>query len=166
MFLQLLDEARLTDGSGRTVDFANIILIATTNVGTKSIVLDVEAGKPFAKIREEVLESLKRHFRPEFLNRFTGIIVYQPLSQNQVKEITTLLLKKVIQTMAEKEIKIKFSEELVASLARKGYSPIWGARELRRIIQNEVEEKIAKQILEGKIKPGETYTLTPELISQ
>jgi len=166
VFLQLLDEARLTDGSGRTVDFANTILIATTNVGTKSIVLDVEAGKPFAKIREEVLESLKRHFRPEFLNRFTGIIVYQPLSQNQVKEITTLLLKKVIQTMAEKEIKIKFSEELVASLARKGYSPIWGARELRRIIQNEVEEKIAKQILEGKIKPGETYTLTPELISQ
>jgi len=164
VFLQLLDDARLTDGSGRTIDFANTILIATTNVGTKTLVEDVQQGKPFAQLREQVLNNLRGHFRPEFLNRFTGIIVYRPLSQEQVKEIALLLLERVKQTMAAKEININFSKELVGELAAKGYSPIWGARELRRIIQDLVEEKLARMILEGKIKSGQSYTLTPELL--
>ncbi len=166
VFLQLLDDARLTDGTGRTVDFSNTILIATSNVGTKTLVADVKKGKPFSQLRLEVLDNLRRHFRPEFLNRFTGIVVYQPLTREQVKEIANLLLNRLKKTLAAKEIKLNFSDELVEELALKGYSPIWGARELRRIISDLVEEKLARMILEGKIKPGQTYTITSEMISQ
>ena len=165
VFLQLLDDARLTDGMGRTVDFANTIVIATSNVGTKSLLEGTEKGDAFEQLKDGVLNALREKFRPEFLNRFSGIIVYKPLTQEQVKEIAKLLLNSLIEKMGKKEITIELSDELIEHLAKKGYNPLWGVRELRRIVSDEVEEKIAQKLLEEKMKPGQKYTLTSEFLS-
>ncbi|MCH7951890.1 AAA family ATPase [Patescibacteria group bacterium] len=165
VFLQLLDDARLTDGAGRTVDFANTMVIATSNVGTKAIFKGVKEGKETDALKQEVLTAIREKFRPEFLNRFTGIMVFQPLSKEQIDEITQMLLQRLKKTMKKKEIVIEFSDELVDKVRKKGFSEEWGARELRRVIRDEVEEKIAKKILQGKLKPGKRYLLTPKFLS-
>lgn len=165
VFLQLIDDARLTDGSGRTVDFSNTMLIATSNVGTKLLVEGTQKGKPFDDLKKGVLDLIKEKFRPEFLNRFTRIIVYKPLTKEQVEEIAIILFKNVKAKLEKKEIKVEVSEELLNILVEKGYNPLWGARELRRVIRDEVEEKIAKKILKGEVEAGKKYTLTPEFLS-
>lgn len=165
VFLQLLDDARLTDAAGRTIDFSNTILIATSNVGTRAILKGAEEGETEDVLEKKVLEVIHKKFRPEFLNRFTQIIVFQPLGKKQIDEITHLLLRNLKEKLEEKEIKIEFSDEIVKHLAEKGFSPSWGARELRRVIRSEVEEKIAKKILEGKIIPNQKYLITKEFLS-
>lgn len=165
VFLQLLDDARLTDGSGRTVDFSNAIVIATSNVGTKALIDATQQGKPAEEQKRLVLTALKESFRPEFLNRFSGMIVYKPLKQEEILAIARLHLADLRRRMKKKEILLRFSNSLVTMLAEKGYDPQWGARELRRIIRDVVEERIARKILEGKIKPGEKYTISPEFLA-
>lgn len=165
VFLQLLDDARLTDGMGRTADFSNTIVIATSNVGTRILLEGLEQGRQFEDLKQEVLNELRRKFRPEFLNRFTGIVVYKPLDKKEVEQITRLLLRNLKSKLKEKEILVSFSDELITHLAQRGYDPMWGARELRRVIRDEVEEKIAKKLLKGEISAGQKLTLTPGLLS-
>jgi ATP-dependent Clp protease ATP-binding subunit ClpB len=165
VFLQLIDDARLTDGQGRTVDFSNSMLIATSNVGTKLLIEGVQKGSSFEDLKEKVHKIIRDKFRPEFLNRFTRIVIYKPLTKQQVKEIAKLLFKSIQINLKRKEIQVKVSNELLEILVEKGYNPLWGARELRRVIRHEIEEKLAKKILKGEIKSGETYTLTPEFLS-
>ena len=141
------------------------MVIATSNVGTKSLLEGTEKGDAFEQLKDGVVNALRENFRPEFLNRFSGIIVYKPLTQEQVKEIAKLLLNSLIEKMGKKEITIEFSDELIDHLAKKGYNPLWGVRELRRIVSDEVEEKIAQKLLEEKMKPGQKYTLTAEFLS-
>ena len=164
VFLQLLDDARLTDSAGRVIDFANTIVIATTNVGTQALIKEEKAGKKWEEISRDVLSEIHEKFRPEFLNRFTDIVVFHPLSPSEVLAITQLLLNTVKKKLAEKELQVEFSDELVKLLAQKGFDQQWGAREIRRVIFHEVEEKIAKKILEGAIQPGKTVTLSKELM--
>lgn len=166
VFLQVLDDARLTDGAGRTVDFSNTIVIATSNIGTSALIEGTQQGVIFSKLKNQVFLELRKKFRPEFLNRFSGIVVYKPLTHEEVKQIAAIMLAKFMKKMAKKEIKFKIKAELLDKLAEEGYSPVWGARELRRVIRDQVEEKIAKLILQGKIKKGESYTITPQMLAQ
>ncbi len=150
LFLQVLDEARLTDGTGRLVDFANTIIIATTNVGTSLKNNPKEA---------EVLEKIEAHFPPEWLNRFTGLIVFSPLSEKEVEAVVRLKLNKLSQGLLKQEIEISFDEAVIKQLSREGFSPKWGGRQVDRIIQESVANVIAEKILKGEVKKRQPWVL-------
>lgn len=162
-FLQVLDDGRLTDPKGRTVDFSNTIIISTSNVGTRSIQKISEAGGSLEEIRNTAFEDVKNHFAPEFLNRFSGVIVYNPLDTQAIKEITKIMLGRVKKKVREKGIKVKFTPELINELAERGYSKEWGARPLRRVIEDSVETYIAVRMLSDEVKEGDEVTLGLEV---
>ncbi|WP_413295060.1 ATP-dependent chaperone ClpB [Bdellovibrio sp. HCB185ZH] len=153
ILLQVLDDGRLTDGQGRTVDFKNTVLIMTSNVGSQSI-LDPKM-KDDAK-QKAVTEALREHFRPEFLNRIDEVVIYHSLGQDQIAGIVQVQLDLVAQRLKGKKIGISFSKEAVEFLARKGYDPIYGARPLKRVIQTELLNPLSKQIIGGNVKAGDT----------
>lgn len=165
LFLQVLDEARLTDSAGRTVDFSNAIIIATSNAATSLIQAEITKGTPMEKIRQIVSEFLKTVFRPEFLNRFDGIIVFKPLSPQEVEMIAQLMVKKLTDNLTQKGIKVEVKPGLLAKLAQMGYDPTLGARPLRRLIQDKVEAKIAKEILGGELRRGSTLILDETILN-
>ncbi|QDK47361.1 ATP-dependent chaperone ClpB [Bdellovibrio sp. ZAP7] len=153
ILLQVLDDGRLTDGQGRTVDFKNTVLIMTSNVGSQSI-LDPKMNDD-AK-QKAVTEALREHFRPEFLNRIDEVVIYHSLGQDQIAGIVQVQLDLVAQRLKGKKIGISFSKEAVEFLARKGYDPIYGARPLKRVIQTELLNPLSKQIISGGVKAGDT----------
>ncbi|QLY27290.1 ATP-dependent chaperone ClpB [Bdellovibrio sp. KM01] len=153
ILLQVLDDGRLTDGQGRTVDFKNTVLIMTSNVGSQSI-LDPKMNDD-AK-QKAVTEALREHFRPEFLNRIDEVVIYHSLGQEQIAGIVQVQLDLVAQRLKGKKIGISFSKEAVEFLARKGYDPIYGARPLKRVIQTELLNPLSKQIISGGVKAGDT----------
>jgi ATP-dependent Clp protease ATP-binding subunit ClpC len=167
ILLQVLDDGRLTDGHGRTVDFKNTIILMTSNLGSESIVSkttqlgfvsekDDAHERSYQEIRERVLSEVKRFFRPEFLNRLDGIIVFRPLSRENLLEIVSLKLEVLRKKLAERGIALEVSEAAKALLAEKGYDPLYGARPLQRVIQEEIENELAMQIVENKLKEGDT----------
>ena len=139
-FLQVLDEGHLTDSSGMTLDFTSSIIIATSNVGTREI-----QDNPDDK--EKALSAVRKHFAPELLNRFSGIVVFNPLSKENLKQITKLLLEKTKQNAQDSGIKVLFKPELIEKLAEGGYSKEWGARPLARLIEDTVNVYLADQLL-------------------
>ncbi len=152
ILLQVLDEGRLTDGQGRTVDFKNTVLIMTSNVGSQSI-LD---PKMSVQQREEaVLEALRDHFRPEFLNRIDETIIYNALGEAQIAGIIRVQLKAVEERLKQKKIAIEFSDEAIQWMASKGYDPIYGARPLKRVIQSELLNPLSKELISGHFKTGD-----------
>jgi ATP-dependent Clp protease ATP-binding subunit ClpC len=167
ILLQVLDDGRLTDGHGRTVDFKNTIILMTSNLGSEQIVSKTtQLGfvseksdaheRSYQEIRERVMSEVKKFFRPEFLNRLDGIIVFRPLSKENLLEIVSLKLEVLRKKLAEKEIFLVVSEAAKALLAEKGYDPLYGARPLQRVIQEEIENELAMQIVENKLKEGDT----------
>lgn len=152
ILLQVLDEGRLTDGQGRTVDFKNAVLIMTSNVGSQSI-LDPKMKK--SEKDEAVLEALRSHFRPEFLNRIDEVIVYNPLGEEQIAGIVKVQLQAVEGRLKAKRIGIEFTKDTVEWLAKKGYDPIYGARPLKRVIQSELLNPLSSKLIAGEIKAGE-----------
>lgn len=159
-FLQLMDDGRLTDGLGRTVDFTNVILIATSNAGTDFIQKKIKENWKIEQIREKLIEEkIKSYFAPEFINRFDGVIVFKPLDMSEVVIIAKLLLKKVEQRLAGKGINLRVSEEVVSELARRGFDPKFGARPLRRAIQEGVDNTLANYLIRGKIDRRDTVIL-------
>jgi ATP-dependent Clp protease ATP-binding subunit ClpB len=155
VLLQLLDDGRLTDSQGRTVDFKNTVIIMTSNIGSASLVEAAESGTDaFKAAAERVRLQLREHFRPEFLNRVDEIIVFNPLSEAQLKEIVRLLLAGVERRLAEAQISIEVTDAARAFVAREGYDPTYGARPLRRAIQRHIENPLAKRILEGEFPAG------------
>lgn len=162
-FLQVLDDGRLTDTTGRVIDFTNSIIIATSNVGTKSIQKLSEGGGAFEEIKALVMNDVREHFAPEFLNRFTGIIVFKPLSIEGAKQIALLMLESVKTMCLEKSIKVSFTDELVTELVKRGYNPEWGARPLARVIEDSVETYIATKLLNGEFKSGQEVELGVEV---
>lgn len=153
IFLQVMDEGRLTDATGRVIDFTNLIIIATSNAGTDFIQEQINKKTPVEVITEILIqEKLKPYFRPEFLNRFDGVVVFKPLNREDIKKIAKLLLKKLTKQIEEKGIKFRATEEAIAELAEAGYDPAFGARPLRRVLQNRVIDLLAKLLLEGKIE--------------
>ena len=158
ILLQVFDDGRLTDGKGRVVDFTNTIIIATSNLGSALIIENDKATgkdkKDKKALKAELMEVLRGHFRPEFINRIDDIIVFDSLNEDEIKNIVRLQLEKVAQLLAEKGVSITFSDALVDDLAKRGYQPEFGARELRRLIKTEIENLLARKLLAGELKEG------------
>ncbi|MBU4369247.1 ATP-dependent Clp protease ATP-binding subunit [Patescibacteria group bacterium] len=152
VFLQVMDDGRLTDALGRTIDFTNLIIICTSNAGTDFIQEEITKGTSVEMITEILIqEKLKPYFRPEFLNRFDGTVVFKPLGMEEIKQITRLLLRKLTKQLEEKGITLKATNEAITELAEAGFDPAFGARPLRRAIQNRVSDVLAKLLLTKKI---------------
>ena len=166
MLLQILEDGRLTDAKGRTVDFKNTLLIMTSNIGSKVIekgggglgfeFSDDQTESQYNRIRSLVNEELKNYFRPEFLNRLDEIIVFRQLSKEEVKEIAEILLKEVFTRLTEKEIALQVTDKFKERLVEEGYNPAYGARPLRRAIMRLLEDVLAEEILSGRVGEGDT----------
>ncbi|MBD1918681.1 MULTISPECIES: ATP-dependent Clp protease ATP-binding subunit [Cyanophyceae] len=169
MLLQILEDGRLTDAKGRTVDFKNTLLIMTSNIGSKVIEKgggglgfefeQDQAESQYNRIRSLVNEELKQYFRPEFLNRLDEIIVFRQLTKDEVKEISDILLKEVFGRLTEKNIHLQVTERFKERLVEEGYNPSYGARPLRRAIMRLLEDTLAEEILSGRLGDGDTATV-------
>jgi ATP-dependent Clp protease ATP-binding subunit ClpB len=161
VLLQLLDDGRLTDGQGRTVDFKNTIVIMTSNVGSHRI-LDYQgrfAGENYERMKQAVLDELRQHFRPEFLNRVDEIVVFHALSMEHLKKIVDIQLERLRKRLEERHISLELTDAAREHLVRVGYDPAYGARPLKRTIQREVETELARRILRGEIRDGQTVVV-------
>lgn len=155
LFLQVLDDGRLTDGIGRTVDFTHTIIIATSNASSTFIQDSVKRGDTLEHIRTGLLEhELRETFRPEFLNRFDGVIVFSPLTMDDVTRIAWLLINQVIKRLEEKGVTFQVDDLAIEALAKAGFDPLYGARPLRRVIQERVENQLADALLRGQLPRG------------
>jgi ATP-dependent Clp protease ATP-binding subunit ClpB len=157
LLLQILDDGRLTDGQGRTVDFKNSIIIMTSNIGSHRI-LEYRgsfSGYEYERMKQAVLEELRRAFRPEFLNRVDEIIVFHSLTEEHLKQIVDIQLEGLRKRLADRHIKIELTDAAREHLVRVGYDPVYGARPLKRAIQREIETPLARKILAGEIKDGD-----------
>jgi len=160
LFLQVMDDGRLTDSTGRTVDFTNVIIIATSNAGTSFVTKQIEEGVPYDKIKTNLLHGeLSQSFKPEFLNRFDGMILFKALDRESIKKIAGLMLKRVEKGLEKHGVSLEITEEGLDYLADVGYDPQFGARPMRRAIQEKVENKLAELILKGGLKRRDVVVL-------
>ena len=161
VLLQLLDDGRLTDGHGRTVNFRNTVVIMTSNIGSQEILEHQERGGDFAAMKEKVLGILRRHFRPEFLNRVDEIVVFHALNQLHMRQIASLMLQRLADRIqGGTGNKLEWDDGALNYLANKGYEPAYGARPLKRLIQQEVETPLSRLMVKGEVLPGDTIFLT------
>jgi ATP-dependent Clp protease ATP-binding subunit ClpB len=154
VLLQVLEEGRLTDGQGRTVDFKNTIVVMTSNIGS-DLILEAEDATSEA-MRPRLLVALREHFRPELINRIDEILVFEPLGAGELRQIVKLELKKVERRLVDRQISLEVDEDVLDLIAREGYDPVFGARPLRRVIERRVQNPLAQSILQGQVKPGDT----------
>ncbi len=152
VFLQILDEGRLTDGQGKVVDFKNAIIIMTSNIGTQLIMKD----ENYDILSEEISEELKKYFKPEFLNRLDDVIIFNKLGKEEIRKIVKLQLLKLGDRMKEKNINLEFTDNLVNYIAEIGYDEVYGARPIKRVIKKYLENEIAKLIISGKLSENKT----------
>ncbi|HEV8025285.1 MAG TPA: ATP-dependent chaperone ClpB [Candidatus Nanopelagicales bacterium] len=156
ILLQVLDDGRLTDGQGRTVDFRNAILILTSNMGSQYLIdLDV----PFEERKEQVLGVVRQHFRPEFLNRLDAMVMFNPLDREELSRIAGIQIEQLQRRLADRRITIELTDEAKQWLVNKGFDPIYGARPLRRLVQTAVGDKLAVAILSGEVKDGDSVVI-------
>ncbi|WP_067858464.1 ATP-dependent Clp protease ATP-binding subunit [Nocardia shimofusensis] len=168
--LQVLEDGRLTDGQGRTVDFKNTVLIFTSNLGTQDISKAVglgfsasnNAGSNYERMKLKVNDELKKHFRPEFLNRIDDVIVFHQLTTDQIVQMVDLMINRVATQLKNKDMAIELTENAKNLLAKRGFDPVLGARPLRRTIQREIEDQLSEKILFGEIGPGQTILVDVE----
>jgi ATP-dependent Clp protease ATP-binding subunit ClpB len=153
VLLQVLDDGRLTDGQGRTVDFRNTVVVMTSNLGSHEI--QRMAGEPLADIKDAVMVEVKNHFRPEFINRIDEIVVFHALGQEHVRRIAGIQLQRLAARLAERDIQLEVSEEALDEIAKVGFDALFGARPLKRAIQSRIENPVAKLILEGRFGPND-----------
>jgi len=152
VFLQVMEDGRLTDALGRTVDFTNLIIVATSNAGTSYIQEQIHAGRKTEDFKDDLVKNkLQGIFRPEFLNRFDGVILFKPLTEEEIFIIAGLMLNKVKQRLELKGIFFEVTKEAQAELAQAGFDPVFGARPLRRVIQEQVDNALAKFLLQGSL---------------
>ncbi|MFC1918295.1 AAA family ATPase, partial [Chloroflexota bacterium] len=174
LLLQIFDDGHLTDAKGRRVDFRNSIIIMTSNIGAELIRKGINLGftsrkdetktkeQTYERMKENLLGELKKAFRPEFLNRIDSVVVFHSLDKVQVRQIVDLMLNSVNQQLAEKEIKLEVTDTAKDFLGEKGYDEVYGARPLRRVIQNMVEDRLSEDLLRGKFHSGDTITVDLE----
>ncbi|HEX7161730.1 MAG TPA: AAA family ATPase, partial [Trebonia sp.] len=168
--LQILEDGRLTDAQGRTVDFKNTVIIMTTNLGTRDISKGVsvgfarqgEARGSYDRMKAKVGEELKQHFRPEFLNRVDDMIVFHQLEQEEIFKIVDLMINKVDERLKDRDMAIEITRDAKKLLSERGYDPVLGARPLRRTIQREIEDMLSEKILFGELRPGSIVTVDTE----
>ena len=154
VLLQVLDDGRLTDGQGRTVDFKNTVIIMTSNLGSHHYG-DPLSDTDFEETKEKVLEEVKMYFRPEFVNRLDELIVFRSLGINQIKGIVRIQLEGLRKRLAERRMDLEISEEALNQIASRGFDPVYGARPLKRAIQNELINPLAQLVLKGELKDNQ-----------
>jgi ATP-dependent Clp protease ATP-binding subunit ClpB len=159
VLLQVLDDGRLTDGQGRTVDFKNTILIMTSNAGSQFLAEQPD-GSDIEDVRDQVMAELRGRFRPEFLNRVDEIILFKRLERAQMGAIVEIQLKRLEKLLAARNISVELDSRAKNELAKRGYDPAWGARPLKRVIQKDVQDPFARLILEGRVKDGDRVVVT------
>ena len=159
ILLQILDDGRLTDAQGRTVDFKNAVVIMTSNLGADRIRQQARQKESFEQLKEDLMEILSHSFRPEFINRIDEIIVFRALTEEQIAEITKLLLQRLVRRLRAQHVEIEFADEAVALLSHEGFDPEYGARPLRRTIQRLVENELSRMLLNGDVEPGDRVTV-------
>jgi len=160
VLLQVLDDGRLTDGQGHTVDFKNTVIIMTSNIGSHIIQDYVSQGRSPEEVRKEVMELLRAQFRPEFLNRLDEIIVFRPLSREHIRKIAELQLGRLAERVRERaKVQLRWTDQALDLLAELGYDPVYGARPLKRVVQNKIENPLAMALLERKFSEGDTVTI-------
>jgi ATP-dependent Clp protease ATP-binding subunit ClpB len=152
VFLQILDDGRVTDGQGRTVDFTNTVIIMTSNIGSREILGETDPERR----EKKVYAILREHFKPEFLNRIDETVVFSGLGRDQIKGIVRIQLKHLEKLLSQKQLKLEMTDQALAFLAEHGYDPDFGARPLKRLIQRELQNNIASKLLEGRFHPSET----------
>ena len=165
VLLQLMDDGRLTDSQGRTVDFKNVVVIMTSNVGSRYLqdrLLDDEIPE---SARESVMADLRDHFRPEFLNRIDDVVLFKPLSLEEITSIVDLLLARLNQRLTERKVTIVFTPAARKWVGEKGYDPTYGARPLKRFLQKQVETKLARALIAGEIEDGSQIIFLSKMIS-
>jgi ATP-dependent Clp protease ATP-binding subunit ClpC len=170
--LQVLEDGRLTDAQGRTVDFKNTVIIMTTNLGTRDIAKGINLGfaggdteaSGYERMKNKVTEELKQHFRPEFLNRVDDVIVFHQLSEENIVEIVDLMIGRVDVAMKNRDMAIELTSDAKKLLAKKGYDPVLGARPLRRTIQREIEDILSEKILYGELQAGQIVVVDSETV--
>ncbi len=156
VLLQILDDGRLTDGHGRTVDFKNTVVIMTSNIGSQWI---VDLGeKDYVEMRRRVMDAVKAHFKPEFLNRVDELIIFHGLGLEEIKAIVDIQVRKLEQRLLERRIQLNITDKAKVWLAKEGFDPAYGARPLKRVLQKEIQDRLAMMILEGTFKEGDTIT--------
>ncbi|NCJ05664.1 ATP-dependent chaperone ClpB [Synechococcales cyanobacterium C] len=162
IMLQILDDGRVTDAQGRTVDFKNTVIIMTSNIGSQFILDLAGDDSRYSEMRSRVMDAMRTHFRPEFLNRIDEVIIFHGLLREQLREIVKLQVVRLEQRLAERKMTLKLSDAAVTFLAEVGYDPVYGARPLKRAIQRELETQLAKSILRGEFGEGDTLFVDVE----
>ena len=161
--LQILDDGRLTDAQGRTVDFRNTVIIMTSNIGSLHLLEGLSSNDEITDdVRARVMGELRAHFRPEFLNRVDEIVLFKPLSLEEIESIVDLQVDALRRRLADRRLELELTEPARALIAKEGYDPVYGARPLRRFIQREAETRIGRALLSGEIHDGATITLDAE----
>jgi ATP-dependent Clp protease ATP-binding subunit ClpB len=159
VLLQILDDGRLTDSQGRTVDFRNAIIIMTSNIGSPLLIENAsESGEIAEGIRRQVLAEMRRHFRPEFLNRVDEVVLFKPLTLADIKKIAELQLNLLRTRLADRHIELELSDAAKEHVAREGYDPVYGARPLKRFLQREVETPLSRKLIAGEISDNSRVT--------
>ena len=166
ILLQVLDDGRLTDGQGRTVDFRNTVIVMTSNLGSQMIQDAADSGgdaeEQYTKMKAAVMGVVQAHFRPEFINRLDELVVFRPLGKNQIRAIAKIQLAYLEKRLAERDLKLEVGDNALALLGNVGFDPVYGARPLKRAIQQQLENPLAKEILEGRFTPGSTIHVDAE----
>jgi ATP-dependent Clp protease ATP-binding subunit ClpB len=161
ILLQVLDDGRLTDGQGRTVDFKNTVIVMTSNLG--SSIIQAMAGKEdYLKMKNAVMEIVSQHFRPEFINRIDDTVVFHSLKKEQIINIANIQINKLKQRLADQNLQLKISDEAINYIASVGFDPVYGARPLKRAVQTLLENPLAQSLLNGKFKSGTTINVNKE----
>jgi len=157
VLLQILDDGRLTDSQGRTVDFKNTVLIMTSNIGSQTLMLGMEGKDSIDEAtRTRVMDELRRHFRPEFLNRVDEIVIFEPLRREQIARIVDIQLARLRRLLEDRRLTLEITPKAVGFLAEHGYDPVYGARPLKRAIQKYLQDPLALKVLSGEYVAGDT----------
>jgi ATP-dependent Clp protease ATP-binding subunit ClpB len=154
VLLQVLDDGRLTDGQGRTVDFRNTVIVMTSNLGSQYI-QDFEDKDDYANMKKAVMEAVSQHFRPEFINRIDESVVFHPLGREQIRAITTIQIEWLRKRLQDKDMDLNLSQPALDKLGEAGFDPVYGARPLKRAIQQSLENPLAQLLLQGRFMPGD-----------
>jgi ATP-dependent Clp protease ATP-binding subunit ClpB len=154
VLLQVLDDGRLTDGQGRTVDFRNTVIVMTSNLGSQMI-QEMAGEENYAAMKSAVMDVVGGHFRPEFINRIDDVVVFHPLGREQIRAIASLQIDILRKRLQERDIGLQLTDAALDLLGEAGFDPVYGARPLRRAIQNQLENPLAQEILAGRFAPGD-----------
>jgi ATP-dependent Clp protease ATP-binding subunit ClpC len=162
ILLQILDDGRLTDAQGRTVDFKQTVIIMTSNMGAERIQAHTRRDESFEELKEDMLQVVRHNLRPEFVNRIDEIIIFRALTREQIVDIARLLLERTTRRLRAQDIEVEFTDEAVELIAEEGFDPDFGARPLRRTIQRRVDNELSRMVLSGSLEPGDRVVVGAE----